>query len=107
MILEGKKVFLRPISMENTKDIIRWRNQPFVRDKFICQDLLTEEMHLEWLKKKVDTGMVHQFIIYPKFLEKDLPAIGSVYLRDVDKKNLRAEFGIFIGEREYLERPWK
>ena len=27
--------------------------------------------------------------------------VGSTYLRDIDKKNNKAEFGIFIGEKEY------
>ena len=102
MVLEGNKVVLKSIRREDTDDIIRWRNQPFVRDKFIYQELFTKESHEIWLKTMVDTGKVQQYIIYVKSLEAKPYAIGSAYLRDIDKRNLKAEFGIFIGEREYL-----
>ena len=51
------------------------------------------------MKTKVDTGNVIQFIIYEKAAEKP---IGPVYLRDIDHINSRAEYGIFIGEKDYL-----
>jgi diamine N-acetyltransferase len=47
----------------------------------------------------VDTGKVKQFIICVKNEKKP---IGSVYLRDISQLNRSAEFGIFIGEEEYL-----
>lgn len=94
-MIEGEKIILKPITKEYTPLIVKWRNDPIVRSKFIFQDLFTEQSHNEWLDTKVASGQVHQFIIIVK--ENSRP-VGSVYLRDVDMKNEKAEYGIFIGE---------
>ncbi len=91
----GRKIILKPITEEHTSLIVKWRNNTNVRKNFIFQEIFTEEMHNNWLKNKVHSGDVVQYIIYTK--ENDLP-IGSVYLRDIDHINQKAEFGIFIGE---------
>ena len=94
-IIEGKKVKLRPICISDTELIIKWRNTPSVRKNFIFRETFTKEMHMEWLKSKVDTGEVVQYIVIET--KSDIP-VGSVYFRNIDKKNNSAEFGIFIGE---------
>lgn len=94
-MLLGEKVVLEPITKEHTSLIVKWRNNPKVRYNFIFQELFTDEMHNNWLETKVATGEVVQFIISVK---EDGTPIGSVYLRDIDKTNEKAEFGIFIGE---------
>lgn len=86
-------IVLEPISPEDTDNIIRWRNSDNVRKNFLDQRLFTREGHLRWLETMVDTGRVVQFIIYAE----GIPA-GSVYLRDIDEENRKAEYGIFIGE---------
>lgn len=100
-MLENENIILHPISRDDTKDVVRWRNQDFVRQRFIYQENFTIESHTEWLETKVQTGKVVQFIIEYK---KDHKKVGSVYLRDIDRINRKAEFGIFIGEKEYLEK---
>jgi RimJ/RimL family protein N-acetyltransferase len=47
----------------------------------------------------VETGKVAQFIIIEK---KNNRPIGSTYLRDIDYDFAKAEFGIFIGEKDAL-----
>ena len=98
-MLDGDKIYLLPISKKDTENVIRWRNEPFVQDKFIYREKFTKESHEKWLETMVDTGKVTQFIIYTKSEKKP---IGSVYLRDINPQNKKAEFGIFIGELEYL-----
>ena len=97
MKLIGEHIYLRNISDDDTVNIIKWRNNEAVRRNFINQELLTEEVHREWLKNKVEIGEVFQLIIIEKSTE--IP-IGSVFLRDIDMKNNKAEFGIFIGENK-------
>ena len=87
------EVTIRPITYDDTEDIIRWRNSDFVRSRFIDQTLFTKESHEKWLKNFVETGKVAQFIILLN--EK---SVGSVYLRDIDYDKKSAEYGIFIGE---------
>lgn len=87
------EVTIRPITYDDTEDIIRWRNSDSVRSRFIDQRLFTKESHEYWLKNFVETGKVAQFIIL-----LDGKGVGSVYLRDIDRDERSAEYGIFIGE---------
>ena len=87
------EVTIRPITYDDTEDIIRWRNSDSVRSRFIDQRLFTKESHEYWLKNFVETGKVAQFIIL-----LDGKGVGSVYLRDIDPEERSAEYGIFIGE---------
>lgn len=91
----GEKIILRSITEADTPNIIRWRNSPEVMKYFIIQQPLTVEGHTNWLRTKVASGEVVQFVIYEK--ETDRP-IGSVYLRDVNQTHKKAEYGIFLGE---------
>ena len=58
---------------------------------------------MSWLKNKVYTGKVAQFIIYVR--ETDRP-VGSVYMQNIDPVHKNAEYGIFIGETEALGRGY-
>ena len=97
MTITGEKVVLRPIEMEDTDDILRWRNSQNVRKNFIYQEEFTREIHENWMRTKVATGLVIQFIIIEKSTGRK---IGSTYLKNIDSKNKNAEFGIFIGEED-------
>lgn len=97
MKLELENVKLRQIEINDTQNIVKWRNSPNVKKNFCIQQDMTEEMHMDWFKNKIQTGQVVQFIIIDTTYDKPL---GSVYLRDIDKQNKKAEFGIFIGEDE-------
>lgn len=91
-------VHLRPMTIEDTSKIVAWRNHDFVRKNFIYQELFTEEGHLDWIKNQVEPGHVVQFII----CLSNGREIGSVYLRDIDRENKTAEYGIFIGEEDAI-----
>lgn len=102
MILEGKDIYLRPMTGEDTDLIVKWRNEDFVRKNFIYQKPFTREVHLNWMETMVKTGRVAQFII----CTEEKKPVGSVYLRDIDETHHKAEYGIFIGERKALERGY-
>lgn len=102
MIIECENdIVLRSISEADTDNIIKWRNSPAVVSFFNYQKEVTKEEHVDWLNTKVRSGEVRQFIICDKALSKD---IGSVYLKNIDKTNKKAEFGIFIGETDGIGR---
>ena len=100
---ECDRIYLKPIAAEHTKLIVRWRNNENVYHNFIFSEPFTEAMHQNWLESQVKTGQVAQFIIYVK--ESDIP-IGSVYFRDIDYKAGVAEYGIFIGEDDYIGKGY-
>lgn len=89
------KISIRKITLEDTDNIIKWRNSPSVKKNFCLQEDLTKEIHINWFHNKILTKEVEQFIIIEK--SSNMP-VGSTYLRDIDYKNSKAEFGIFIGE---------
>lgn len=91
-----KVITLRKITYDDTSNIIRWRNKEHVVQNFLNRTLITEELHNNWMKTMVETNKVAQFIIVV-----DSKDVGTVFLRDIDFKSRKAEFGIFIGEEGY------
>ncbi|WP_051656787.1 GNAT family N-acetyltransferase [Butyrivibrio sp. AE3004] len=101
----GEKIILRKITYDDTPLVVKWRNNPRVRNNFIYREFFTDEIHNGWMKNKVETGEVVQLIICekPETWDKEenemsLRPVGSVYLRDIDNKEKTAEYGVFIGE---------
>lgn len=88
-------IYLRPMTYEDTDLIVSWRNSEAVRRNFIYQELFTREGHINWIRNMVETGKVIQMIICDAESDK---LLGSVYVRDIDRKHGKAEYGIFIGE---------
>ena len=96
-VINGEKISLRPITDADTGDVVRWRNDPEVRQYFIFRETFTPEMHRRWLNTKVASGEVIQYIIVDRESGR---SVGSVYFRDVDPVSESAEYGIFIGEAD-------
>lgn len=99
LVLEEQDIYLRLMDQEDTDNIIRWRNSDFVRRNFIYQKPFTRQGHETWIQEMIHTGKVIQFIIVRK--DTQMP-VGSVYLRDIDLTHHKAEYGVFIGERDAL-----
>ncbi len=96
----GERIYLRPITVEDTDMVLEWRNSKTVVENFIYRKPITKSEHLDWLKNKVDKGLVYQFIICDNV--ENTP-YGCVYLPHFDEENNKAECGIFLGENE--KRP--
>lgn len=93
----GEKVYLRPITADDTDNIIKWRNSEAVRPYFIDQKLITKEGHLNWLKNVIEAGKGFQFIVCMK--ENGEP-IGSTFLKNYDKEHNKIEYGMFLGSED-------
>lgn len=102
-VVTGEKIFIRDITFDDTKSVVKWRNNPRVRNNFIYREVFTDEIHEQWMKTKVASGEVCQMIICE--LESKRP-VGSVYLRDIDNEKKEAEYGVFIGEDDALGRGY-
>jgi UDP-4-amino-4,6-dideoxy-N-acetyl-beta-L-altrosamine N-acetyltransferase len=99
--MEGGKIYLRFMTDQDTDDIVRWRNNPRVRQNFIYQKLFTPQGHRKWIETSIMTGDAIQFIICEKETDR---AVGSVYFRDISQEHHKAEYGIFIGEDDAAGR---
>lgn len=101
MKLEGSQIYLRPITIEDTDNVLRWRNDKKVVENFIYRKQISKEEHLDWFHNKVEKGKVVQFIICDKETDKPL---GSIYLQNFNEVSRQAEEGIFLGEDEAYGR---
>lgn len=97
MIINGEQIYLRPITAEDTAQVVAWRNKAAVTQNFIYRKPVNEQEHLSWLENKVFKGLVHQFIICRK---ADGRMLGSIYLQNFEEEHRKAEWGIFIGEEQ-------
>lgn len=70
---------------------------------FLRRELLTKEIHNNWLNKMIETNKAKQFIIYVK---EDNRPIGSIFLKDIDLEKQTAEYGNFIGEEDCLGKGY-
>lgn len=95
MIYKGKSAYIRLITYDDTDLIVNWRNQENISRYFFYREHFTKEIHENWMRTKIDTGDVVQFIVCMN--EDDRP-VGSTYLRDIDREENTAEYGVFIGD---------
>ena len=89
--IRGEKIYLRPITAEDTERVLAWRNAPDVVKNFIYREKISREEHMDWLENKVFRGAVHQFVICAA--ADDTP-LGSVYIQNFDEVHRRAEWGL-------------
>ena len=83
-MLEGSKVCLRPIDWSDTDNIVKWRNSEWVQPYFIDHTPLTREIHENWLRTRVFTGRVAQFIIVEKEELNETIFIIFIYIFDLN-----------------------
>ena len=88
-------VILRPICVDDTDNIVRWRNSGQVKQFLFSQGDITPESHLAYYRQYVETGKCKQYIIETEDSHLD---IGTVFIKNIDEYNRKAEFGIMIGE---------
>jgi len=103
MILDGKKVYIRPLEPEDANgNYPKWLN-----DKEVCRynshgDVLyTKEMAVEYIKSVEDNPTCKVFAVCDKKSDKH---IGNISLQQISHKNQSAEFAILMGEKEFWGR---
>lgn len=84
--------------------IVKWRNTDRVRKNFIYREEFTLEGQKKWKETMIDSGKVVQFIICEN--DRNYRPVGSVYFRDIDRKEMCAEYGIIIGEDDAMGRGY-
>ncbi|ACZ18880.1 GCN5-related N-acetyltransferase [Thermanaerovibrio acidaminovorans DSM 6589] len=80
--------------------VLRWRNSDHVRHQMLNSSIITEEEHARWLDSL--SGEPKRQVVRVAHL--DGVPFGVVTLKDLDRESLRCDWGMYIGEREYLGR---
>ena len=94
------RIFLRPITENDTANIVQWRNSDKVRGHCFTKTLITKDSHLRFFKEYIITGKYKQFIVERVEEETGLVSypIATVYLKDIDYDNRRCELCIFTSD---------
>lgn len=91
------RIYLRPITPEDGKNIVKWRNTPEVSSHCFDKTPITLESNEVFFKTFIETGKYIQFIV--ERIDEDFGVssypIATVYLKDLDKINHRCELCIF------------
>lgn len=92
--INGKRLYLRPITTSDVAISLSWRNAPYVINNFFYRKPISEEEQLNWINNKVKTGEVYQFVVC---LNDDTP-VGCVYLQHYEPETDTLESGVFMSE---------
>lgn len=95
--IEGERVYLSPMCVDDAEKYAKWMNDFEVTDKINSScNMLTLESEKNWIEK--NSGIKdYQFAIIKQ--END-ELIGNCSLHNLDFINQRATVGIFIGDKE-------
>lgn len=99
VILKGKKVVLRPLSLKDAGRFCRWLADREVT-KFLSmydQAPISIKEEMEWIRKSNRDKSNFRLAIDTI----DGRHIGTVSLNSIDDFNKNAEYGIFIGDKRY------
>ena len=91
----GEQVYIRPITVEDTDNVLSWRHAKRTVMNFFYRKPISKEEHLDWIENKVNKGIVHQFVVCDK--ADDTP-LGVVYLQHYDEEANKMESGVFMSE---------
>lgn len=96
------KIYLQPITEDDGKLIVKWRNSPQVSMHCFNRKPVTLESNREFYKSFVETGCYMQYIVYRIDDEYGVVSypIATVYLKDIDRINRRCELCIFTSDDE-------
>jgi len=99
VILEGDRIRLRPLRIEDKEKSVAWRNDPQIRDRQLGYRFpVTEEMEADWINKILRDQSGTRCILAIE--EKDGGnLIGFIHLQDIDWVNRVSELGISIGDK--------
>ena len=94
------KIYLRPVTLDDGHNIVKWRNTPLVAAHCLNQKPITIESNEEFYHANVETGHYLQFIV--ERIEEEFSVcsypIATVYLKDIDRTNKRCELCVFTSD---------
>lgn len=96
------RIVLRPITLNDGKHIVKWRNDESVKAHCMTKQKVTLESNEEFFHANIETGKYKQFMV--ERIDEDFGVaaypIATVYLKDMDYENKRCELCIFTSNDE-------
>jgi len=84
------------VNDEIKEKVRQWRNKDDIRKYMFNQHIITKAEHLSWIESLRNRNNWKFWVV---FVNK-IP-IGSVYLQNINFKNLTSEWGFYIGEDDF------
>lgn len=96
------RIYLRPVSKQDSQMIVKWRNTPKVLSHYLSKKQITVESNEQFYDQYIETKKYLQFIVERIDDEYGVVSypIATVYLKDIDYKNRRCELCIFTSDDE-------
>lgn len=100
--IEGERVYLSPINLEDCEMYVKWLNNPNITQFLDCNDnLITLSKERELLEKLANEEFTLAIV-----KKEDDTLLGNIGLTKIDYKNGKAELGIFIGDEDNLSKGY-
>jgi len=95
-ILKGPRITLRPLKLSDAPNYVRWFSDKNVIKYLALQEPITLKEECKYIKNLTrDKSHINYAII-----NEEKKHIGSAGFNGINKKDKRAAFGIFIGEKD-------
>ncbi len=94
-LLTCDNVVLRPMTIEDSMLIVKWRNEERVRKFYLYRETFTLEGQEAYFHRMVETGKVVQLMICDPATDE---AIGCTVASEINEEKRTAEIGVFMGD---------
>lgn len=96
------RIYLRPITIDDGKLIVKWRNSSKISNHCFNKKKITEEDNRKFFEENIISGKYLQFIVerIEEYSGVASYPIATVYLKDIDRVNRRCELCIFTSDDE-------
>lgn len=101
--LEGEKIYLRPLEMEDLESFYRWFNKSELRKYTQIPYPLSREMEKEFIENAMRPG---DTIVLAIVLKNNDRMIGDISINTIDNIHRKAFIGIAIGDPGYISRGY-
>lgn len=96
-IIKGKSIDLKVIDESDIEQLREWRNSKHVSDYMLSRTIISKDQQKKWYKSIKDDPSCIYWII----LSKGGLKLGLASLTKIDRTNLNAEPGLYIGTKKY------
>lgn len=96
------RIYLRPITIDDGKMIVKWRNSNKILNHCFDKKKITEKDNKNFFENNIMNGNYLQFIVERVEENSGVASypIATVYLKDIDRVNRRCELCVFTSDDE-------
>lgn len=104
-MIVGHRVRLRAIERTDIPNFVRWLNDREVTENLLVTSPYSSAMEERWFDRQLEISPENGQVLAIEVFENDQWLhVGNTGLHNVESINRSAEFGIFIGEKNYWNR---